>query len=105
MAAPPSWFLVSYDHMYGGNAGLAQSKYLSVHLENNSVRYLCFRDVELVFGVNIMESTHRHLGNSSSVIAPALPYYTPSMVLCVTLGLCSRLDSTDSFLGIVTSYI
>jgi hypothetical protein len=54
------WFLVSYDHMYGGNAGLAQSKYLSVHLENNSVRYLCFRDVELVFGVNIMESTHRH---------------------------------------------
>jgi hypothetical protein len=25
------------------------------------------------------------LGNCSSVIAPALPYYTPSMVLCVAL--------------------
>ena len=25
------------------------------------------------------------LGNSSSVIAPALPYYPPSMVVCITL--------------------
>ena len=39
--------------------------------------------------------------NCSSVIAPALLYYRPSMDICVVLGLCSRLDSTDSIHGII----
>ena len=30
-------------------------------------------------------SPHRHLGNCSSTIAPALFYYLPSMAVCVTL--------------------